>query len=320
MCLSTESCQPSCSSCPTGYQCMTTAPTEPPTEPPPSTTSWTYTAGTSCDSSSTILTLKSLKEGESFDDCKLACHASTGCTAIRIKKSDPTKCMFYSYCQTTADVDYDHYLSPSTSVITWQEGIFERCSDSDETLHPGSVKSETECKLACINDQGCTRMTLDKDSGECGIYASCTPTGSAKKAHTLYTPTSRAPVTWTTVGRTWCDESKKDTTMIRPQLDLNWNECKLACENNPVCTAIYVSNANGLCALFTKCSPSTSSDKRDVTASVAPYSSCVKWNSSAIRCNSMATCSNAMWQMNCSKRVGLNGDNCEEAYEACQNN
>merc|ERR1711935_99554 len=308
MCLSTESCQPSCSSCSTGYQCLS-APA--PTTAPPTYT-WTDNADHSCGRATSIGEVK-LEVWHSMDDCKLACHAMSGCQAIQIKKTELLKCVMFDHCELTADAEYDQASSPTwfANVVTWEAKDKFRCDDtgSDVALTPGSVKSEAECRLACITEYSCTATALNRGTGVCNLYASCSPVADSMFVQAA--STTRTPVSWTEPKEGWCDDSYPDTTMLRPQFEKFWiiDQCKLACQDNSDCTTISWEDETELCSLFSTCSPSSSGQATYTeTAVVGPYDKCALWNGGATWCNS--NCVSDMWGAVCRLSVGLNGGGC----------
>merc|ERR1711935_796909 len=308
MCLSTESCQPSCSSCSTGYQCLS-APA--PTTAPPTYT-WTDNADHSCGRATSIGEVK-LEVWHSMDDCKLACHTMSGCQAIQIKKTELLKCVMFDHCELTADAEYDQASSPTwfSNVVTWEAKDKFRCDDTgnDVALTPGSVKSEAECRLACITEYSCTATALNRGTGVCNLYASCSPV--ADSMFVQASSTTRTPVSWTEPKEGWCDDSYPDTTMLRPQFEKFWSmdQCKLACQDNSDCTTISWEDETELCSLFSTCSPSSSGQATYTeTAVVGPYDKCALWNGGATWCNS--NCVSDMWGAVCRLSVGLNGGGC----------
>ena len=287
MCLSTESCQPSCSSCSTGYQCLS-APA--PTTAPPTYT-WTDNADHSCGRATSIGEVK-LEVWHSMDDCKLACHAMSGCQAIQIKKTELLKCVMFDHCELTADAEYDQAWSPTfyPNVVTWEARDKHRCNDKDVALTPGSIKSEAECRLACIREYSCTAIALNRGDSRCNLYASCSPVADSMfvQASSTTTAPTTAPTTTmppTTVPPTykWTDNAEhscgRGTTIGEVTLEV-WHsadDCKLACHTMTGCTATQIKKTGPLlCKMFDYCEL-TADAEYDQASSPTWFSNVVTW-------------------------------------------
>merc|ERR1712008_292168 len=234
----------------------------------------------------------------------------SGCQAIQIKKTELLKCVMFDHCELTADAEYDQAWSPTfyPNVVTWEARDKHRCSDNDVALTPGSIKSEAECRLACIREYSCTAIALDRGDSRCNLYASCSPVADSMFVQASSTTTAPPTYTWTDNAEHSCG---RGTTIGEVTLEV-WHsadECKLACQDNSDCTTISWADETEICSLFSTCPPSSSGQATYTeTAVVGPYDKCALWNGGATWCNS--NCDSDMWGAVCRLSVGLNGGGC----------